>query len=118
MSAQHRSGKKLFDIVIEPSLVCGFYLIIKHGDEGLSTQIKALRVLAIMTDFRGDASSMRQILSLVIPKCKPGTELYYEFLQPTYANVITMEFVSNYGGVELCIPQIRICKNDFQREQQ
>jgi hypothetical protein len=100
----------MLDMAIEPSLVCGFYVLVRHGDEGPSTQIKLLRVWGITTDTRGDPSSMKQISNVVIPKCKHGSELFYEFPTATFANIISFEFVSNYGGVELCTPQIRITK--------
>jgi len=100
----------MLDICIEPTVVIGFYVMIRHGEEGLSTQVKLMRIVGITTDSHGDLSTMRQISNIILPKCKAGTELFYEFPTPETANIVTFEFVSNYGGNELCTPQIRLVK--------
>ncbi len=37
--AQYRSGRKMLDMCIEPMLIAGFSVFIRHGDEGATTQV-------------------------------------------------------------------------------
>jgi hypothetical protein len=37
--AQYRSGKKILDMCIEPMQIAGFSVLVRHGDEGASTQV-------------------------------------------------------------------------------
>jgi hypothetical protein len=59
-----------------------------------------IRVVGITTDAKGEMTALRQICKIVVPKVKANTELFFDFAQPTIANIVTFEFVSNYGGTE------------------
>lgn len=71
---------------IDPVMISGFSVLIRHGEEGYKTQVKQIRVVGITTDQRGEMVSLRQICKLVIPLLsKPSAELVYDFSSPTVA---------------------------------
>ena len=108
MWAQYRAGKKILDMCIEPMIIGGFSVLIRHGDEGPSTQIKLIRVVGITTDAKGEMTALRQICRVVVPKSKPNVELYFDLAVPTQANIITFEFLSNYGALEQVPPKVSL----------
>jgi hypothetical protein len=93
---------------IEPMTVAGFSVLIRHGEEGPSTQVKSIRVVGIVTDGKGEMVAMRQICRVIIPKSKANAELYFDFATPTQANIVTFEFLSNYGGTEQVPPKVAL----------
>jgi hypothetical protein len=93
---------------IEPVSICGFSVLVRHGEEGTSTQVRAVRVYGITTDAKGDMVAFNQISRVIVPKCKSNTELYYDFSAPTLVNIVTFEFVSNYGAVEQIPPKVAL----------
>lgn len=121
-STHYRSGKKILDMCIDPVQICGFSVVVRHGEEGISTQVmstifffllsfktlilkvKVIRVIGITTDAGGEMSSVKQLSKIIIPKCKPNTELHYYFPTPTTANIVTFEFVSSYHDSSEPIP--------------
>jgi len=106
--AQYRSGRKILDMCIEPVLISGFSLLIRHGDEGAAAQVKLIRVIGITTDQKGEMVSLRQICRTVIPKVRANTELYVDFNTATQANIITFEFLCSYGAAEQVPPKIAL----------
>ncbi len=70
--------------------------------------MKLIRVVGITTDAKGEMASLRQICRMVIPKTKTNTELYFDFGTPTQANIVTFEFLSNYGGTEQVPPKVAL----------
>jgi hypothetical protein len=133
--AQSRNGKQMIDICIEPSTVTGFVALVRHGDEGYLSQVKLIRVLAIVTgEAKGEIVSFRPVGRFVLPKARPRTYLCFEFSSspssssssspssssssssttpsscatpaPLRANILTFQFLSNYGGRETQPPKI------------
>ena len=82
----------------------------RHGEEGCSTQVKQIRVVGIITDPKGEMVSLRQICKTLIPMVKASTELFFQFPSPTTSNIVTFEFLSNYGGVEQGMKLAQYCK--------
>jgi hypothetical protein len=94
----------------------------------LCTQVKLIRVLAIVTgESKGEILSFRPIGRFVLPKARPRTYLCFEFSSssssnsnngspsssvsaappaPLRANILTFQFLSNYGGRETQPPKI------------
>lgn len=85
---------------IEPVLLSGFSILVRHGDEGVASQVKLIRVVGITTDVKGEMVSLRQLFKVIVPKVRPNSELHYDFNSPILANIVTFEFLSNYGGQE------------------
>ena len=65
-----------------------------------------IRVIGMVTDAKEEMGSLRQIGKFIVPKTKQKTMLCYEFMMPPKANVISFQFLSNYGGKEVCAPKI------------
>ncbi|PRP77728.1 SAC9 protein-like protein [Planoprotostelium fungivorum] len=104
-----RSGRKILDIHVDPSpSVVGLSVQVKHGEDGVDTQVKTIRVIGTTTNARGDLLELTQLGRFVIPKTKHNTELHFAFERPTSANIITVEFLSNYGGFEQVPPKITL----------
>lgn len=73
----------------------------EHGDEGMSAQVRLLRVIAITTNSRGDPEKLFPLGVFVVPLCKSGTVLSYAFPAPREANTIRVEHCANYGHKEV-----------------
>lgn len=108
MWAQYRSGRKILDMCIESVSISGFSVLVRHGEEGTNTQVKAIRVFGITTDAKGEMVGFNQIARVIVPKCKANTELYYDFNEPTLVNIVTFEFINNYGAVEQIPPKVAL----------
>ncbi len=105
--ALYRNGKQMIDIAVELCTITGFVVLVRHGEEGVSSQVKLIRVLGIVTgDSKGAIVSFSAVGRFVVPKAKAKTYLCFEFPVPQRVNVLTFQFLSNYGAKEIQPPKI------------
>lgn len=74
--------------------------------QGVGSQVRLIRVIGMVTESKEEMGSLRQIGKFVVPKTQSKSHLCYEFATPPKANVISFQFLANYGGKELCPPKI------------
>lgn len=92
-------GQGWIDISVGPGKgpIQGFSICVEHGEEGVSAQVRLLRVTSISTNSRGDPEKLFPLGVFVVPLCKSGTILTYTFNSAREANIIRIEHYANYG---------------------
>jgi len=105
---QFRSQKRIQDIGLDLTLITGFCVTIKHGDDGYLSQVKMIRVQILYTDPKGAVLHQYSVGKFVIPKAQPATQMYFEFKKPIKGNIVSFEFLCNYGGREICPSKINL----------
>lgn len=70
----------------------------EHGEEGISTQVRALRVSLINSSSHNNPERRMELGKYVIPKCKQGTVLIYEFELKSEGNGLRFSYNTNYGS--------------------
>jgi len=105
---QFRSQKRIQDIGLDLTLISGFCVTVKHGDDGYLSQVKMIRVQILYTDPKGAVLHQYSVGKFVIPKAQPATQMYFEFKKPIKGNIVSFEFLCNYGGQEICPSKINL----------
>eukprot|EP00727_Mastigamoeba_balamuthi_P007855 m51a1_g3690 putative probable phosphoinositide phosphatase sac9-like (1382) ;mRNA; r:344780-350053 len=82
-----------------PRMLRGFQVKVRHSDEGgVASQARLLRISSVTYDTKGEATGFYYVGKLVLPKCAPGTTLWYPFQGVLQCNVINFEVLCTYGG--------------------
>lgn len=76
----------------------GFVLAVEHGEEGITSQVRALRVSLINCSSHNVPERRMELGKFVIPKCKHGTLLTYEFEWQSEGNALRFSYNTNYGS--------------------
>lgn len=89
--------------------VAGFTMTVKHGEVGDRSQCRLLHVRGLtMVAEKQQKESMidvSEIQTFVVPMCKAGTQLSFDFSRLYSHNVFVFQFLLSYGG-DMCPPKI------------
>lgn len=106
------------DMDIDAPCVSGFRIEVKHGNEGVNSQVKLLRVMLLgvnekyqqMQQVNKDDESQHMVVGeYVVPKVAPSTALHFNFGQNHYCfSFVRFEFLSNYGAKEISVGKITL----------
>jgi hypothetical protein len=83
-------------------LVSGFRICVQHGNAGIGTQVRDIRVSVLSGSDDNDKEVYHQLVgTFVVPKVAPGTNLCFDF-DKTYQDikVVRFEMLSNYKRAE------------------
>lgn len=91
----------------EASYVSGFQVTVKHGEDGIPTQMRDIRVTLF-------SDSSQTVLMHMVPKVPTGTTLFYDF-EKTYEGIksVKLEFMSNYSGATIAVGRIILYYNQL-----
>jgi len=67
-----------------------------------------IRVQILYTDPNGAVLHQYSVGKFVIPKAQLSTQMYFEFKKPIKGNIVSFEFLCNYGGHEICPSKINL----------
>jgi hypothetical protein len=106
----------VFEVKVTPGTVLGFSVTVLHASEsGFASQVKLLHVRAIssVAEKRAQVQLVHELQTFVVPKVRPNTVLYYDFLIDVNSfSTFSFEFLTSYGGADVapCPPKINVYK--------
>eukprot|EP00164_Ancoracysta_twista_P003230 GFYU01004316.1.p1 GENE.GFYU01004316.1~~GFYU01004316.1.p1 ORF type:complete len:1457 (+),score=347.58 GFYU01004316.1:158-4528(+) len=105
--AEFRLGGRILDVGLDAMDVDGFCFPVTHDEkEGVVSQVKTIRITGFKTKkASGQIVSQHDLGTFTVPKVAPRTPLYYDFPERVNVNLITFEFLKNYGGETTSSPK-------------
>ncbi|KAJ5070607.1 phosphoinositide phosphatase sac9-related [Anaeramoeba ignava] len=97
-SSIYETETHVLKLTINNEIVSGFVYIVSHGSEGFCSQPKNIIMTMVSTNKKGEFVAQLMIGKFVIPKCQNGTHLHFYFQNPIRGKIITVNFLSSYGG--------------------